>query len=103
MRDSGAAKRQRGAGSDAQDRSVTKRTLLTPLLPNGAFPLLNLALCRSREAGAAHAETQSEQIKPQTHCGHSPHAVSMQGVRVLTHFSQTSAKSLISRLARHLA
>lgn len=30
--------------------------LLTPLLLNGALPLLNVALCRSQEAGTAHAE-----------------------------------------------
>lgn len=65
MRESGSrrgtAEQQRGAGSDAQDYSVTKRTLLTPLLPNGAFSLLHL------EAGTAHAETQGEPLKPQTH------------------------------------
>lgn len=108
MRDSGSQRgpveQQRRAGTDREDQSVTKKMLLTPLLSNGAFPLLNLALCLSQVAGTAHAETEkAAATQPSRHIN-SLRTGSLRDspAHVPTHFSQTSAESLVSRLARHL-
>lgn len=56
--------------------------LLTPLLLNGALPLLNVALCRSQEAGTAHAEPTDKAANTQLCCQQrGPHTGAAASVR----------------------